>query len=250
MTAQPVRETPAATGRRRRHLLRGAACAVVALAVLSGCGASGATPAATASSHAWHGVEPQPVPDRPSFVLTDTDGRPYDFAEETGGRPTLMYFGYTNCPDECPTAMADIAAALRSTPQELREKAVVLLVTTDPDRDSGPVLRRFLDQFSADFIGLRGTAEQVAAAQRAVGIQPAEKQGPIKTLPGRPNEHEHKTGTAPHTHTGPLGYGVGHANVIFAYAADDTLPVVYPGGVRPSDIAADLPELARRRPPS
>ena len=244
MTAQPVGETPATTSRPRKRRVLALGCAAAVLAALSGCGVSDAAPAPAAASHAWHGVEPQPAPDRPSFVLTDTDGRPYDFIPETRGRPTLMYFGYTNCPDECPTAMADIAAALRSTPKALREQAVVLLVTTDPDRDSGPVLRRFLDQFSAGFIGLRGTAEQVAAAQRAAGIQPAEKQGPIKTLPGRLNEHEHKTGTAPHTHTGPLGYGVGHANVIFAYSADDTLPVVYPGGVRPSDIAADLPALA------
>lgn len=189
-------------------------------------------------------MEPQPVQDRPSFVLTDTEGRPYDFAERTEGRPRLVYFGYTNCPDECPTAMADIAPALWSVPATLREQVEVLLVTTDPDRDSAPVLRSWLDQFDSGFAGLRGTAAQVDAAQSAPGIQPAEKQGPIKTLPGRPNEHEHKAGTVPHTHTGPLGYGVGHANVTFAYSADDTLPVVYPGGVRPSHIAADLPALA------
>ena len=187
------------------------------------------------------------MPARPSFTLTDTDGRPFDFAAETAGQPTYVYFGYTNCPDECPTAMADIAAALRSSPSALREQVKVVLVTTDPARDTAPVLRRWLDGFSTEFIGLRGTVEQVEAAQRAAGIQPATKEGPIPTLPGKPNEHEHKPGTAPHTHTGPLGYGVGHANVIFAYGADDTLPVVYPAGVRPSDIAADLPLLAQTK---
>lgn len=140
--------------------------------------------------------------------------------------------------------MADIAAALRTVPAALREQVEVVLITTDPDRDTAPVLRRFLDQFSQDFIGLRGTPAQVDAAQLAAGIQPAQKEGPVPTLPGRPDKHEHKPGTAPHTHTGPLGYGVGHANVIFAYSADDTLPVVYPAGVFPSDIAADLPALA------
>ena len=224
-----------------------AAALVLASLALAGCGTGSAAPTAAASPHAWHGVEPEPVPDRPSFVLTDTEGRAYDFAKETSGRPTLVYFGYTNCPDECPTAMADIAAALRTVPADLREKTEVVLVTTDPDRDTAPVLREWLDRFSPEFVGLRGTAAQVDAAQRAAGIQPAEKQGPIKTLPGRPNEHEHKPGTVPHTHTGPLGYGVGHANVIFAYSADDKLPVVYPGGVRPSDIAADLPVLAETK---
>jgi protein SCO1/2 len=222
------------------------AIAVGGALVLTGCSASSAStaPVAVSSSHAWHGVEPEPVPDRPSFVLTDTGGQAFDFAAETAGQPTLVYFGYTNCPDECPTAMADIAAALRTVPASLREQVKVVLVTTDPARDTGPVLRSWLDQFSSEFIGLRGTAAQVDAAQIAAGIQPAQQEGPVPTLPGKPNEHVHRPGTVPHTHTGPLGYGVGHANTIFAYSADDRLPVVYPSGVRPSDIAADLPALA------
>ena len=61
--------------------------------------------------------------------------------------------------------------------------------------------------------------------------------------PGRPDEHVHAEGTAPHTHDGPLGYGVGHADVIFAYDTEDRMPVTYPGGTRPSDLAADLPLL-------
>ena len=57
-------------------------------------------PTASPASAAFHGNEPPgELPSRPSFVLTDTDGERYDFAEQTGGRPTLLYFGYTNCPD-------------------------------------------------------------------------------------------------------------------------------------------------------
>ena len=222
------------------------ALAATAAALLAGCGTSGsqATTESPAATPAWHGVEPEPVPDRADFVLTDTDGEPFDFRAETAGKPTLMYFGYTNCPDECPTAMADIAAALRKTPAELAEQVKVILVTTDPERDTPDVLREWLNRFSEDFIGLVGTQAEVDAAQTAVGIRPASQGEPIPTLPGRPNEHPHKAGTAPHTHTGPLGYGVNHTNVIFAYSADDVLPVVYPGGTLPSDIAADLPALA------
>jgi protein SCO1/2 len=193
----------------------------------------------------YHGVEPSPVPKRPSYVLTDTDGNRYDFAERTKGKPTFVYFGYTNCPDECPTAMADIAAALRKAPKDVRDVVQVVFVTTDPQRDTAPVLRRWLDQFSTGFIGLLGTKEEVAAAQTATGVTPAFPDGAVPTLPGRPDEHVHKPGTAPHKHFGPLGYAVTHSAVIFAYDADDRLPVVYPGGVTPSDIAADLPVLAR-----
>src|SRR4051794_22585165 len=96
--------------------------------------------------------EPQSAPARPAFTLTGLDGKPYDFQAETKGRPTYLYFGYTHCPDECPTAMADLASALRRSPQQERDKAVVVFVTTDPDRDTPPVLRAFLDQFSTDFV--------------------------------------------------------------------------------------------------
>jgi protein SCO1/2 len=146
----------------------------------AGC-AVGAAPAPAAVGAAFHGEEPPgELPERPSFVLTDTEGERFDFAEQTGGRPTLLYFGYTNCPDECPTAMADIAGALRSAEPQVAGKTRVVFVTTDPDRDSGPVLRRWLDKFDTDVVGLTGTQAEVDAAQEAVGVAPAAKGGPVR----------------------------------------------------------------------
>jgi protein SCO1/2 len=226
--------------------MRHPALLLAALALVSGCAGGG--PAATAptpSPVAYHGPQPLPVPSRPEWVLTDTDGHRYDFQQQTKGRPTLVYFGYTHCPDECPTAMADVAAALRSVSPALRAQVRVVFVTTDPKRDTAPVLRRWLDQFSTSFVGLLGTQAQVDAAQTATGIEPAYPDGPAPTIAGHPDEHVHKAGTAPHKHFGPLGYAVAHSAVIFAYDAADRLPVVYPGGVTPADIAADLPVLAR-----
>jgi protein SCO1/2 len=226
--------------------LTGALLAAALLA--SGCaGASGdARPVALESeaAAAWHGVEPQPVPERPDFTLRDTSGNLFDFRAETAGRPTYMYFGYTSCPDECPTAMADVAAALRQAPAELREQARVVFITTDPERDTPDRLRTWLDTYGSGVVGLVGTQDEVDAAQRAAGIRPATQGGDIPTLPGRPDAHEHKVGSAPHSHDGPLGYAVDHTNVIFAYDADDRLPVLYPTGVTPGDLAADLPRLA------
>lgn len=215
-------------------------------ALLTGCAAGATETAAPVDTTAapFHGEQPQPAGSRPTFVLQDTDGEDYDFRAETAGRPTLLYFGYVNCPDECPTAMADMAGALRAVPSDLREQTRVVFVTTDPDRDDGPLIRRFLDQFSTEFVGLRGTQAEVDAAQAAVGARAAAKGEDVPTLPGRPDAHQHAPGTAPHEHFGPLGYGVAHADVIFAFDTDDRLPVLYPGGVRPSDLAADLPLLA------
>ena len=233
---------------RRLDRPRTAALLALPLAALSLAGCSAAAPGATApasASAAFHGMEPDRVAPRPSFVLTDTAGASYDFGVETRGRPTLLYFGYTNCPDECPTAMADIAAALRQTAREVRERTVVVFVTTDPERDDPALLRRWLDQFSTEAVGLTGTAAEVAAAQQAMRIPPAGRSEGVATLPGRPDEHEHATGTAPHTHLGPLGYGVEHRDAIFAFDTANRQPVLYPGGTRPSDIAADLPLLAQ-----
>lgn len=222
--------------------------ALCAAALVAGCG-SGSQTVAAAPAGAFHGVEPEPAPARPSFVLQTTAGERYDFEQRTGGRPTLLYFGYTSCPDECPTAMADISAALRATSTDLREQVQVVFVTTDPQRDTGPVLRRWLDDYSTSYVGLVGTQTEVDAAQEAVGVAAAQRGGPVPTLPGRPNEHEHQQGTAPHSHAGPLGYGVAHADVIFAFDSRDRLPVLYQGGVRPADLAADLPLLVQGDPP-
>jgi protein SCO1/2 len=225
--------------------MRSAATVVALVLLTAGCAGVSEAPTPLASKAAYHGVEPLPVPSRPSFVLTDTEGERFDFAAETKGRPTFVYFGYTHCPDECPTAMADIAAALRKVEPDLREKVRVVFVTTDAKRDTGPVLRQFLDQWSTKYVGLTGTQAELDAAARAAGVPPGQVGPEPSTLPGKPDEHVDKPGTAPHKHFGPLGYSVAHSAVIYAYDASDRLPVVYPGGVTPSDIAADLPVLAR-----
>jgi protein SCO1/2 len=227
---------------------RSTACALLAALAVTGCtaGKAPAKPQALTAGAVYHGVEPEPVPTRPEFVLTDTSGKRYDFGAETAGRATFVYFGYTHCPDECPTAMADIAAALRRTTPDLRKKVRVVFVTTDAKRDSGPVLRQWLDQFSTSFIGLTGTQPELDAAARAAGVPPGQVGPAPSTIPGHPDQHVEKPGTAPHKHFGPLGYSVTHSAVIYAYDASDRLPVVYPGGITPSDILADLPVLTRK----
>lgn len=111
--------------------------------------------------------------------------------------------------------------------------------TTPPGR--GPAWR----PFDPPFVGLTGTAELVAAAQRAAGARPARPGSPVPTVPGNPAQHADAPGTAPHTHGRPLGYAVQHTNVIFAYDVEDRLPVLYPSGTSAADLAADLPLLAK-----
>jgi protein SCO1/2 len=171
----------------------------------------------------WNGAllaEPTP---RPAFTLTDTAGRPYDFSAETQGRLTLLFFGYTSCPDVCPIHMATLSAALE---QPGMPDPIVVFVTTDPERDTPERLRDWLDNFGTDFVGLTGTPEQIAAAEDAAGV--------ARSLVA-PTEGD--------SGSDPGEYEVGHAAQIIAYTPDDLSHVQYPFGVRRQDWQADLPRM-------
>lgn len=161
----------------------------------------------------------EPIP-KPDFTLTDTRGEPFRFREETSGFVTLLFFGYTSCPDVCPVHMANLAAALRKLPYETRRRIRVLFVSTDPERDTPKRLREWLDQFDAGFIGLRGGLAEVNAVQARLGLPPAVRQGDL----------------------------VGHASQVIAFAPDGLARVAYPFGSRQVDWYHDLPKLARIPP--
>lgn len=174
-----------------RHLNRRLVALVLAAATALGLAACTSSPAAddgpAASVSAasgptkFRGLQYQTPLPRPSFTLTDQTGAPYDFAAKTNGKPTLLYFGYTNCPDVCPTIMAAIATALAETPDPLKTEIQVVFVTTDPARDTPAVLAEYVGRFDGalpvKFIGLTGTLAEVEAAQTAAGVPVAEDQG-------------------------------------------------------------------------
>jgi protein SCO1/2 len=94
-------------------------------------------------------------------VLTDQYGQPYSISEQRG-KVLLLFFGYTNCPDVCPTTLA----TWRSVHEELGNDADNVrfaFVTVDPERDSQERLGRHVNAFNPDFIGLRGTTEELEA---------------------------------------------------------------------------------------
>lgn len=168
------------------------------------------------------GAELTPPWPKPEFVLTATDGEPYDFRRMTDGHLTLLYFGYTHCPDVCPVQMSVIAAVLQRMPDELARSIRVVFVTTDPERDTPARLREWLDAFDPSFVGLTGTAQQVEQAQVAARVAPAVRD----TTAGR-------------------DYQVGHAAQVIAYTPDNLGRAMYPFGFRQTDWAHDLPRLAR-----
>jgi protein SCO1 len=151
---------------------------------------------------------------RPSFTLTDTAGAEYDFRERTGGKPTLLFFGYTTCPDICPATMADVAVALRGLDPALAERVQVVFVTTDPSFDTPPVLGEYLGRFDADlpveFVGLTGEQELIDQAQLSAGVPLAEDDGRL------------------------------HSSLLLLYGTEDEAPVAFDAGNTARDIAADL----------
>ncbi len=162
---------------------------------------------------------PDPWP-KPQFTLTTTSGMPFDFHRETDGTVTLLFFGYTYCPDICPVHMANIAAVLRKLPPQIARRITVVFVTTDPERDTPTRLRSWLDAFDLRFVGLIGPLDSVNAIQQEIGLAQAMK------LKGDGEN-----------------YTMGHAAQVIAYTPDNRAHVVYPFGTRQADWAHDLPKL-------
>jgi protein SCO1 len=107
---------------------------------------------------------------KPDLTLTDDEGEEFDLVEETAGRPTLLFFGYTHCPDVCPLTMSNIAIAESRLSKEQQKKLQVVFVTTDPKRDTPERLDRWLGMHDPSFIGLTGDFDTIQAGARSVGV--------------------------------------------------------------------------------
>lgn len=196
--------------------------ALMAMVLVGGCDSLHDTLDRMRGKPLINGATINPPVARPDLSMTATDGTPYDFATRTKGRVTFITFGYTHCPDVCPVHMANLAGALKRLPDDERSRVTVVFVTTDPDRDSLPQLRQWLDSFDHRFVGLRGTPAQLASMEQAFHIPPANKE----PLPGG-------------------GYGVGHSAEVFAFTPDDSAHVIYLPGSTSADYAHDIPRLLR-----
>lgn len=98
------------------------------------------------------------------FRLTDFDGRQRSLADFRG-KVVVMFFGYTQCPDVCPTTMTDMAEVKRRLGPD-GDKVQVIFVTLDPDRDTPEVLKQYVPAFDPTFIALRGTRDETAAVAK------------------------------------------------------------------------------------
>ena len=168
----------------------------------------------------FHGAlltEPYAVPD---LALTGTDGAAYSLATDANAPVTLVFFGYTRCPDVCQIVMATIASSLHRLDQEQRAQVDVVFVTTDPARDDESTLRTYLDQFDPGFLGLTGDLATIEKLGEKLGVYIARGQ----ELPDG-------------------GYEVDHSTPVIGVGPDGSAPIVWTQGTSSHEFAEDIERL-------
>jgi protein SCO1 len=221
---------------RKTTTLSAATLTLAAALVLTGCGGSSGSGGEGDSDKAVASVEPQKKGgavldqpfEKPDLTLTDTHGEKYDLIEETKGKPVLLYFGYTHCPDVCPLTMSNIAVARSKLTAEQKKKLQVVFVTSDPKRDNPKELGSWLRGQDPSFTGLTGDFDTIQAGARTVGvsIEPSYKK---------------KNGDVVSTHG---------AQLLAFSPKDDKAHVLYTeGNTTPEILQKELPEIIKGENP-
>lgn len=196
--------------------MRSAAAGVLlAVLALTSCGDDEPT------ADSLHGSPVDPPFTVSSQELVDTDGAPYSLTDDTDKRLTLVFFGYTNCPDICGTVLGNLASALTRLDEDDREQVEVVFVTTDPARDTGEVVRGYLDRYDPAFIGVTGELADIEAVAASVAVGMGEE------LPSG-------------------GYEVdAHSTQVTGIDIGDEAPIFWPQTTSPSEFAEDIHTLLR-----
>ena len=186
--------------------------AVALLGLLTACGGGGGE-----ASTELNGTPLDPPAEVAATPLVDTDGSAYSLVDDTDKDLTLVFFGYTNCPDICGQVMATLAGTLARLDDGAKERLDVVFVTTDPARDTEPVVEEYVDAFDPSIIGLTGGLDDIVAVGKSlyVGVDQGEK------LPSG-------------------GYDVTHGTRVMAIDSDDQTHVMWDHDVSQAQLAHDV----------
>lgn len=185
--------------------------------------------AALAGGLLWH--QSEMVPGLGKNVITGRAdvGGPFRLIDHTGktvteadfhGRYMLIYFGYSFCPDVCPTTLAVMAQALEKLGSK-SQRIVPILITIDPERDTPQVLADYMKAFGPTFVGLTGSVEAIKDAEKKFRVYAVKK--PLDPSKGSGGN-----------------YGVDHSSVLYLMGPDGKLVNFYDEAVSPDDLAKDL----------
>jgi protein SCO1/2 len=152
------------------------------------------------------------------FSLTDHTGKPRTLADYKG-KVVVVFFGYTQCPDVCPTTMAEMASVMQKL-GPLADQVQVLFITLDPERDTQQLLAQYVPAFDKRFVGLRGTPEQTAKTAKDFKVF-------YSKVPG----------------TEPGSYTIDHTAGSYVFDRDGRLRLFIRHGQGPDPIVHDLRQL-------
>jgi protein SCO1/2 len=200
------------------------ACSGLALAlVLGGCGGSDEGPAGIVvplgADDGYAGTVIDPGYPLPDATFTDTSGHLWTFASGATRQVTLVFYGYTSCPDVCSAQLADLVAALRRVDPGVRQRTQVVWITVDPQRDDPETIRHYLDRFDPTIVGLTAPEPVIEKAADHMGV----------ALTGRTDLTS--------------GYDIGHGAQIIGFNRSG-LSVVWMPGTPVADLRTDIARLA------
>ena len=153
------------------------------------------------------------------FQLVDARSGKTVTDQDYKGKWLLVYFGYTHCPDACPTALNDLSLALDKL-GEKRQAMAPVFITIDPDRDTADVMKDYVASFAPDIVGLTGTTEQIGQAEKAYRVYAA--------------KHPTKDG----------GYDMDHSSIIYVMDPSGRFVTNFTHETDPEQMAAKLMSLA------
>ncbi|HEU4325272.1 MAG TPA: SCO family protein [Roseiflexaceae bacterium] len=183
----------------------------VGLLLLSACG----------GSYEFKGGVVNPPQTAPDFTLTDQHGKPFRLSEQQG-KLTLVFFGFTTCPDVCPTTLSDIKAAQRELGSDA-DKVQVVMVTLDPERDTPERLNTYMSRFDPSYLGLTGSPETLEKVYKDYGVTVIKRDLPESALK----------------------YTFDHSTFTYVVDQKGAWPLAFVLGMKPADIASDLRYLIR-----
>jgi protein SCO1/2 len=169
-------------------------------------------------AYAFTGGEIDPAKPAPPLALTDQHGQPFDLSAAKGDA-VLLFFGYTSCPDVCPTTLSDFSA-IKADLGEDAERVRFVFVTVDPERDTPARVGEYLAAFDPAFVGLTGTPDQITQAKAGYGV------------------------VSPKADTwSATGYLLDHSSLTYAIDRQGRWRLTYGYGTDPAAIADDMRHL-------
>ena len=191
--------------------MRAILAALAAVALLSGCGQQ---------APSFKGADVTGASFGRDFALTGHDGKPRTLADFRG-KAVVLFFGYTQCPDVCPTTLAELAEVMKQLGPDA-DRVQVLFVTVDPDRDTAQLLAQYVPAFNPAFLGLYGDADAIARTAKEFRVF-------YQKQPGRT----------------PGTYTVDHSAGTFVFDPQGRLRVYVSYGQGPDVFVHDIRELLR-----